>query len=307
MRGAPAWSLLLLLGACNAQIAAGNHKDGVGGSDAGPDAPTIDAGSIDAPLGKFGLAAKLGVAATTTSSEDDATLSSTALEMIFAIDMGKNGKDLYYTSRPTTSDPWTQPQLAPFSDTAKSDESPRFSPDDKTLYFASGHGNADGTLDVYSVKRDTVGSNTWKTPVKDMTVSTAATSEKWYMPCGTQFLMVQLGADNKPHFVGGALGTAGALVPELNGAASAETGTFFTADCKTVYFASTRTTPTMIHVAHRDTVDAKWQTPVPVTDLTITGGNGDEEDPWMSPDGRTFVFASDIAGAANKDVYITTR
>ncbi|HEY0195468.1 MAG TPA: hypothetical protein VGC42_30345 [Kofleriaceae bacterium] len=315
MRRAPAWSLLLLLGACDARIAAGSHNTGLGGVDASGgdepiDAPStgtpIDAGTADAAPGPFGPATPLTVAAT-TKGEDDPTLSSTGLEMIFAIDTGANGKDLYYTSRTTVTSPWSTPVLTPFSDTMKSDESPRFSADDKTLYFASAHNNRDGTLDIYSVTRTNTGNNTtWGTPSKLSSASTLV-SEKWYMPCGTQFLLVRDVA-GKNHFFGGPLGTVGTQVNELTSADGSDTGTFFADGCKTLYFASTRNpAATMIYVSHRDTVDSPWKAPTPVTDLKITGGNGNEEDPWLSPDGKTFVFVSDVVAANAKDVYVSVR
>lgn len=37
----------------------------------------------------------------------------------------------------------------------------------------------------------------------------------------------------------------------------------------------------------------------------IAGGTGAQEDPWRSPDARTFVFASDAAGT--KDIHLSTR
>jgi Tol biopolymer transport system component len=48
-----------------------------------------------------------------------------------------------------------------------------------------------------------------------------------------------------------------------------------------------------------------WQPPTPVVDFSIAGGNGNQEDPWMSADGRAFVFVRDAAGT--KDIYVSTR
>jgi len=50
-------------------------------------------------------------------------------------------------------------------------------------------------------------------------------------------------------------------------------------------------------------VTSPWAPPTPITDFKMLGGS--QEDPWLSPDGHTFVFVSDVAGT--KDVYISTR
>jgi hypothetical protein len=303
-------SLLALLAACGARIsdgasdvAGGNGDIDAGGgttNDAsGNPTPTADAG-----FGPWAKAVAIPQAAT-AAGEDDATLTSTGLEMVFAIDTGTNaGKDLYYTSRTSATSAWTAPSLLTISSSKQSDESPRFSPDDKTLYFASGRNNTNGTLDIYMTTRGAVGSTAFGNPTKLITASTPVT-EKWYMPCGGDYLMVQDNGAGLNHFVGGKIGDLPLPITELSVATGSDTGTFLTADCLTIYFASTRATPTMIYTSHRDSTTAKWQTPTAVTDLQIAGGNGNEEDPWMSPDGRTFVFVSDISGS--KDVYITTR
>src|SRR4051794_18007595 len=84
----PMTSCILLLASCGARLGSdladehGSFDAGVG-ADAGapgPDAPPADA----APLGPWSAPAAVTVAAT-TAVEDDATLSSNALEMVYAI------------------------------------------------------------------------------------------------------------------------------------------------------------------------------------------------------------------------------
>jgi hypothetical protein len=71
----------------------------------------------------------------------------------------------------------------------------------------------------------------------------------------------------------------------------------------TAYFASSRSGTFMLYTSHRTSLATAWQTPAAVTDFAGTGGA--QEDPWMSADGHTFVFVSNVA--LTKDVYITTR
>lgn len=293
----------MLLCACKASISDappdGRNPDGMGqGSDA-TDAPPD--GTM--PLGPWGAPQKIPQMST-TAAEDDLTLSSNLLEMVFAIAQ-TNGKDLYYSSRNTTSDPWTTPVPVSFNTTTFSEETPRFSADDATLYFASSRASGNGTLDIFQVSH-TPGSNTWGSPSQVAGVNTTVT-EKWFMPCGTQgrYMLVRTNGANGTDFYEGTLGGAAAtLVPALNSPQS-EISTFLTQDCLTIYFASARVTPEAIFTSHRNDLASPWSTPTPVTDFMIPGGNGNQEDPYLAADNRSFFFASDAAGT--KDLYVSTR
>src|SRR5262249_12386371 len=86
-----------------------------------------------------------------------------------------------------------------------------------------------------------------------------------------------------------------------------QSGAFLTPDCNTVYF--TRGVPpiTGIFVSNRAAVDQPWE-PAVLLDM-FTEPATLNKDPWMSPDRRTFVFASDRANPGSKrlDINIPTR
>jgi len=297
------WGLLLLLTACDARISGAPDDLVLGDAGGGADAAAPQASDAAAPFGPWSAPAAIPQAAT-KAAEDDATLSSNALEMIFAVDSA-NGKDLYYASRGSTAAPWSAAAPVPFNSATTSDETPRLSADDLTLYFASARGG-NGNLDIYAVKRTARGNTTWGSPQAITAVNTQTLTEKWFMPCGTDhYIMVQTGANNDTDLVEGTLGGPAATpITDLDSAQS-ETGTFVSPDCLTIYFASNRTTPQQIFTSHRASLTAPWAPPSPVVDFPIAGGNGNQEDPWLSPDGHTFVFASDAAGT--KDIYLSTR
>ncbi len=302
MRRAVTWGLLLL-GGCKASI-----------SDAPPDSRGADGMLGDASgmmpdgtsaLGPWGVPQKIPQMSSTTLNEDDVTLSSNLLEMVFAI-AETNGKDLFYSTRASPSDSWTTPVPLPFNTTTFSEETPRFSADDKTLYFASSRASGNGTLDIFQVTRPAPGSTMWGTPTQVAGVNTTL-SEKWFMPCGTQgrYMLVRTNGANGTDFYEGTLGGgAPTLAAPLN-STSSEISTFLTQDCLTIYFASSRVTPEAIFTSHRPDTATPWAAPTVVTDFAIPGGNGNQEDPYLSADNRTFVFASDAAGT--KDLYISTR
>jgi Tol biopolymer transport system component len=237
----------------------------------------------------------------TALQEDDATLSSTMLEMVFSIanELDANRKDLWYSSRPSANAAWAPATKLPFSVTGYSDETPRFSADDKTLYFGTTRLGGPGGLDIWKVTRATIG-GAWGTPTVVAGPNTSL-NEKWFMPCGSQgqYLVVQ-GGDLAEGILGGG---APVIVHELSDAMFSETGTFLTQDCLTVFFASTRSGTNRLYTAQRTAVTTPWNAPSMVVDFETLGGQ--QEDPWLSSDGRTFVFASDISGT--KDIYISTR
>lgn len=266
-------------------------------------APSRD-GPMTAP---WSTPAIIPQAASPNASEDDDTLSASALEMIFAVDSGTSGKDLFYTARSSRTADWAEAVQVPFN-SAQSDETPRLSDDGLTLYFASGRAG-NGNLDIWSVQRTALDNTSWGTPQQLTSVSTTTLLEKWFMPCGAdRYVMIQGTASNGTDLVEGTLGGgAPTPIPELNSAQN-ETGTLISSDCLTIYFASNRPTsssPTKIYTSHRSSLTAAWDPPRVVVDFPIPGGDGSEEDPWISEDGRTFVFASDAAGT--KDIYISTR
>lgn len=287
--------LFLLLAACGAQINGNPARADAAvapdtGADAAPDAP---------PLGPWLAPATVMVAAT-TASEDDVTLSSNALEMIFAV-QATGGKDLYYASRAVAGGPWSAAVKLPFDSSGASDETPRFSGDDRTLYFASDRDT--GNLDIYAVTRPSAGSMMWDAPVAMAAVNTGAT-EKWFAPCGAgRYVVVRSVSGGGTHLFEGTPGSAPSPIDSLNSTTASDTGAFLTQDCLTIYFASFRVSPEKIFVSHRETDASAWPAPSPVDDFQRTGG--DQEDPWLSPDGRTFAFASDAGG--NKDIYLSTR
>lgn len=292
-------SCLLLAASCGARITGSAEP---GGQDAAVvDDAAMQDGGVDAlTLGPWSSPATIAAAAT-TAQEDDVTLSANALEMIFAV-VGANGKDLYYTSRATLGAAWSPIAKLPFDGTA-SEESPRFSGDDLTLYFASDRTTA-GDLDIYSVTRTATGNTSWGTPALVRGVNSGAV-EKWLAPCAAgRYVVVRGTTDTGTDLREGTLGGAAPVAIAALNSASNETAPFLTQDCLAIYFASNRSTQVRIYVSHRPAIGQPWDPPAVVADFKIAGDDN-QEDPWLSADGRTFVFASDARGS--KDVYLSTR
>lgn len=288
-------ALVLLCSACKAEL-----------MDVSPDAlfnPNGDSG-VDtpadaAPLGPWSTPMVVP-GASGAGDQDDGTLSSSGLELVFALVnvADANRKDLYLATRGSTAVAFGLPNKLAFSVVGSSEETPRFSADDKTLYFASDRVGGAGGLDIYKATRATIG-GPWGAPALVAGPNTAI-NEKWFMPCAmNNDYLVVAGPDLAAGTVGGAAPT---VVAELS-SAQPETGAFLTGDCLTTYFASSRSGTFMLYTSHRTSLATAWQAPTAVIDFAGIGGA--QEDPYISADGRIFVFVSNISGT--KDVYITTR
>lgn len=301
MRRPTTWCLLLLA-SCGAHIS-GSAPDRDGSDDTGGvDAAIADAAPGDGQsLGPWSAPSPVMGAATTTDDEDDVTLSSSALEMIFAV-VKTGGKDLYYTSRTAIGAAWSKPEPVPF-DTANSEETPRFSGDDKTLYFASDR-SVPGALDIWSVTRKAIASNaTWDAPAPVTTVNSAA-NEKWLAPCADgRFVVVRNRNNNGNDLLEGTLDSDTLTPLGVLNTANDETGAFLTQDCLTIYFTSDRVKPRRIFTSHRTAIAQPWSQPSQVDDFKVPAGV--QEDPWLAPDGRTFALAGNALGTS--DVYLSTR
>jgi hypothetical protein len=269
----------------------------------------IDSRMIDAPpdaLPAWSAPVMVPGAAVATQNIDDETLSSTQTEMYFAIvDPTLAVKQLWWMSRASASDNWGTPALMGstfniVTATPTQEESPRLSPDDKTIYFGRGG-------DIYYATRAMVG-GAWSTPQILSGVSTA-NYEKWFAVCNNGYYMVarDSGTGTPVHLYEGQLNAGpDTEATELAGMTGNDISTFLSADCMTTYFASSRVTPTAIYTATRSNPTAKWVDLKMVTDF---GTTYEAEDPWISPDGLTFYFASERFGGTNlnKGIYSSSR
>ena len=294
------WGLIALLAACHARLADPAGPDGHG-VDPGDDAASAHddaAPAVDAALGPWGTPQKIPGAHDPTNGEDDVTMSWSGGELVYAVAVPGAKKHLYTMTY--ANGVFGTPALLPFSGIAD-DSSPRFSPDDLTLYFASDRGGA--SLDIYATTRATVG-GAWQTPALVAGPNTARV-DKWYAPCGgNHYMVVSATANGDTDLYEGLAGSAPTAVASLNSTAN-ETSAFLTMDCLDIYFASARGATVDLYTSHRATVASPWPAPTLVADF---GTADNEEDPWLSPSGRLFLFArATVAAPAQKDLYFSVR
>ena len=130
--------------------------------------------------------------------------------------------------------------------------------------------------------------------------------EKWLAVCSSGYFMVTRANGTQLDLYDGVLGqTTGDPVTTLNSTGN-ESSTYLSPDCLTVLFASTRSGTMQMYAAQRASITDAWPAPIMITAF---GMSTDNEDAYMSPDQRLFVFASvrDGSAAGDKALYISTR
>jgi len=262
-------------------------------ADAALDTKLVDGASIDGALGAWGAPARI-VGADSTVDEDDCTMNLAATELYFKRVDGTD-PNLYVMKRASIGAAWGAPAALGTLNSTATEESPRLADNDLTLYFGRNG-------DIYRSIR-TAANQPWQAPTPVTSLNTAD-YEKWAAVCDNGYVIVarQVGATPTDLYDGTIAAGAASLAAPLN-STSAEQGAMLTTDCLHVYFHSNRSGNFDIYTASRATTNAPWGSPAPLTDFNTPAGG--EEDPWISADQRTFVFASNTAG--NKDVYISTR
>jgi len=293
-RWVAAAALLLPLGACKAEL-------GDGPADAARSIDGQKMNAIDAapdgtmPLGPWTTPAKIP-GGDSTADEDDCTLSSNELELYFKRNDGGDN-NLYVMTRTSVTGTWSTPTALTILNSTAGEESPRLSSDNLTMYF----GRAG---DIYKTTRTAI-TQPWTAPSSVDVLNTANVTEKWAAVCSNGYAIVSRanGTNGQDLYEGTVTAGAPTNLTQLN-TTSQEQGTLLTGDCLGLYFQSNRANAQFdIYLATRATLTAQWSNPTALTDFNTATYN--EEDPWIAPNGRTFVFASNASG--NKDLYISTR
>jgi hypothetical protein len=300
MGGRVTWVALLLLAACKAELTGDGNGVTADASSSEPDGKVFQDADIDAPvmLGAWGTPSLVIGASDDTIAEDDGTMSSDTLELYFKRNDGGDN-NIYVMTRQSTSSPWSMPDPVTAVNTTAAEESPRLSSDNLTMYF----GRAG---DIYKVTRANVGA-AWGDLVAVTPLNTPAPGfEKWGVACTSGYAMVSRDANNgngQDVYDGTITGGTNNAVTTLN-TTSAEQGLLLSSDCMRVYFQSNRDNDQFdIYEASRTSPNAAWSNPTKMVDFNTTTSS--EEDAWISPDQRTFLFVSNVNGT--KDLFIVTR
>jgi hypothetical protein len=224
---------------------------------------------------------------------DDPTLTGDMLELYF-----DRGRDIHLMRRDSVDEPWGEPTVVSELSSPFIENKPNVTYDGLTIYLSS---DRTGSIvrDIWRSTRATR-SAPWSEPVRDTALSSSqldggvvtsddllAVIESNRESIATR-LFVTTRADRDAEW------SPAVPMDDINTTAGRETGGMFSVDRLELYFASERAGPTTdLYVAVRDSADTPFAT---VRRLLELSGPDDEEDPWISPDGRTLYFSRKVDG-----------
>jgi hypothetical protein len=276
---------------------AGTANRGASGGGAG------EGGSVvDLPLlPRFPSIRKLDELAS-DGENDNPTLTSDLLEIYFTSDRegGLGGGDVWRAARARATDTFDEPELVGALSTDAYESSSAVSLDGRWLWVGSERDGGQGELDVWVSER-AARDGEWS---EARVVPELSSPEKDIpRPPGFGGVIMPLGSQRDSpgtyrtffaRFTGSGF-EAPEAIPELVLTDGSTVDGFLSSDGRSFFFAlSLGDDESDLYVARRARTDQSFEEPEPLDDLNT---DGDERDPWMSPDGTRFFFASDRGGA----------
>lgn len=265
-----------------------------------------DASSSDA---RFGLPIEL-IELSTNGADDDPTLTDDLLEMYFNSDRagGNGGEDIWYSSRPDLGSSWELPINVGTLSTAVADATPRVRGDGKVMYLSRSPGT---TREVYISERPDRSGQVWSSPmlVGELNSDLGADSGATITADGLAIYFASNRRGNSDIYVATRAAatdpwTAPTLVAGVN--SDFEEDSPNTRDGKTLYFNSDRPGSlglTNIWRATRASTMELFRPAEPVDELNSSGR---DQDPWLSPDGRSIWYASD-RGTGSLNIFTASQ
>jgi hypothetical protein len=282
------------------------------------------------------LPKNLGSPVNTEFNDTYAVLSRDELTMYFTSDRpgGVGGDDLWFTTRRSRADPWTEPQNMSALNTAAADSLAVLSSDEHVMFFHSARPGGCGAGDIWMTRRHNRRSQEWEPPVNlgcvdaGGTVNTAATEiAPAFFEDPETGQVTLFYASNRP---GGFDGLAtldvyasavgedryfgpGVLVTEFS-SRGRDTRIFMRRDGLEVFITSDRTGGQGlidIWTSARETLSDPWPTPIDLP--RPVNSKCDDGAPWLSRDGTTLYFFSTRADAEGlecttiRDIWYATR
>ena len=275
------------------------------GFDAGADA-SFDATPDVYATGMFSTPT-IVAALTSAARDDDVTVTDDLLELYFASDRpgGAGLQDIYRSTRTSPVVPWGPPVNVAELNTNRTDLTPEIAGDGLSMYLVSNRSSLSAMdMNVFRTVRSSRDA-TWSIPVPvDELHSTDAEFSATEDRVGTTLYLQR----NPPSGADIYAATRAAVtdrwsapqpVTELNTVSGSETDPFPTP--LGLYFTSTRSASTF-RPYFATAAGAGFDPPMVVTELDSPQ---QEQDIWVSPDGRYVMFASDRSG--NFEIYEATR
>jgi Tol biopolymer transport system component len=307
--GCKAERLLAIASAANADGRPGDTM--VSPTDAGQDRGDVGGNPNDGGGGwtPFGTPQLVPGLRSDTDVVEDPALTFEELELYFVSPTG-GVNDIWVSRRTVTTDPWGPSTLVAELSSPQNDEDPEVSVDGLFMYLASDRG-ADGRH-VYVSQRRTR-DTPWEAPVRvdglgssSLDVAPGLDRAQLYLVFGSQ-----RGAATAAHLFSTTRNPGGPwqAPTEITALSSAweDSDPALFSDGRALLFASRRLTQggkaDLFQAARADVSSPFASSLAPITELN--SDSAQEEDPWMSQNGRHILFVSDRSG--RKRIYEALR
>jgi Tol biopolymer transport system component len=282
---------LVALAACEARLG-GNRLGPV--NDANGDA-TVEPDTLEPdakiPFGPWSAPTPVDI---TPATDDDPSLTGDQLELYF-----NRANDIFVTKRAQVTDPWGPITLvSELSVASITETTPEVTYDGLTIFLASNRAPLTGVLDIYVATRASR-AQPFGTPTKVNELTTVEREAATASGDGLIMVFESNRNGNNDTFIAErptaavAFGTP-APVTAVN-TASSDGNPMLSADGLELFINSDRTTDNELYVSVRASTSDAFPAPTPIAELNDPAA--DDQDPWISPDGRTLYFTSNRDGA----------
>lgn len=236
----------------------------------------------------------------TEGKNDNPTLTEDLLHIYFTSDRdgGPGDADVWHAVRRRVDEPFDPPELVAAVSSSEYESSSAISLDGRFLWVGSERDGGQGELDIWVSERMPDG--TFGEP---KVLSILSSPEKDIpRPLGLGGTLMPLSSQRdspgvyRTYFArwSGEAFAPPELIEELVFEEGGTVDAFLTEDGKTLLFTLGMGEDNGdLYMARRPSIDQPFQTPEPLADLNTSA---DERDPWLSPDGSRFFFASDRDG-----------
>jgi Tol biopolymer transport system component len=263
--------------------------------------PIADAQGDSPPWGPATQVAEL----TSGFSDDDPTLTGDMLEIYFASDR-TGSEDIWRATRTRIDLPWEQPQPVTELNTTTQENTPEVSFDGLTIMLSSGRGG--GSDNIYIATRPDA-MTAWSTPVNVSELNSSGPDvAPVMMPDKLELFMARkLSDDHEIHRATRTSPTGTWSTPlSVEGLAGPgfDSDQHLTFDGARIYWCSQRSGNSDLWTAVRDGIGQPFTQVAPVDDLNTAL---EEDDPWISPDGRTLYFSRGTEFGVEMSIWVSTR
>lgn len=254
----------------------------------------------DVPLGSFGAPTRIVELSVAGTRDDDPSLTADQLEIFFNSERagGPGSGDIWTATRAAADAPWSTPTLVAAMSSAASETGPEISADGLTCYFASDRAGTLGRTDIWVTTRATR-SAPWTTPVHVPELSSADDDTAPAIHANGLVIVLESTRGGDPSLFLATRATVtspwSAPQPIAVSTNDAEGSPYLSHDGRAILYNAIRAGGAGmadLYIATRASDSAAFANELR---LSVSAA-ANEEDPWLSDDGRALYFASNQTG-----------